>query len=92
MELKTIQSRIYEIRGLKAMLDFALSILYGVETKNLNLAVKRNIKRFPADFRFKLSKAEWKSLRLQIETSNKRGGTRYQPHAFTEQGVFSSLW
>jgi len=69
------------------MLDFHLAILYGVETKSLNLAVKRNIKRFPLDFMFRLTKLEWESLRLQIETSNKRGGTRYLPHAFTEQGV-----
>lgn len=69
------------------MLDFDLADLYEVQTKNLNLAVKRNIKRFPLDFMFQLSKSEWERLRLQIETSNGRGGTRYLPYAFTEQGV-----
>ena len=86
MELTHIQSRIFEIRGQKVMLDFDLAELYQVETKNLNLSVKRNIKRFPSDFMFQLSKDEWNSLRLQIETS-KRGGRRYLPYAFTEQGV-----
>ena len=69
------------------MLDFDLAEMYGVETKNLNLAVKRNLKRFPTDFMFQLSKSEWEILRLQIETSKGRGGTRYLPFAFTEQGV-----
>ena len=87
MQLEIIQSKIYEIRGQKVMLDFDLAELYEVATKNLNLSVKRNIKRFPADFMFQLSPSEWESLRLQIETSKKRGGTRYLPHAFTEQGV-----
>jgi len=69
------------------MLDFDLAELYEVETKNLNLAVKRNIKRFPEDFMFELSKKEWDSLRLHIETSKGRGGKRYLPKAFTEQGL-----
>ncbi|BBE19696.1 conserved domain protein [Aquipluma nitroreducens] len=69
------------------MLDSDLAELYNVETKNLNLAVKRNIKRFPSDFMFQLAKSEWDILRLQIETSKGRGGTRYLPYAFTEQGV-----
>jgi hypothetical protein len=64
-----------------------LAELYSVETKNLNLAVKRNIKRFPPDFMFQLIKPEWDVLRLQFETSKGRGGTRYLPYAFTEQGV-----
>lgn len=68
------------------MLDFDLAGMYGVETKNLNLAVKRNMKRFPNDFMFRLSPDEWGALRLQIETS-KQGGRRYMPYAFTEQGV-----
>jgi len=63
-----------------------LAELYIVETKNLNLSVKRNLKRFPTDFMFQLSSEEWNGLRLQIETS-KRGGRRYLPYAFTEQGV-----
>ncbi len=87
MEVLSIQSRIYEIRGHKVMLDFDLADLYNVETKNLNLAVKRNPKRFPSDFMFRLSEEEWSKLRLQIATSNQRGGTRYLPYAFTEQGV-----
>jgi hypothetical protein len=81
-----IQSVIYEIRGKKVMLDFDLAAMYQVETRNLNLSVKRNIKRFPPDFMFQLTNEEWKGLRLQIETS-KRGGRRYLPYAFSEQGV-----
>lgn len=86
MELSVIQSKIYEIRGQRVMLDTDLAELYQVETKSLNLSVKRNLKRFPPDFMFQLTKDEWDSLRLQIETS-KRGGRRYLPYAFTEQGV-----
>ena len=86
MNTQLIQNKIYEIRGQKVMLDFDLAEMYQVETKNLNLSVKRNIKRFPSDFMFQLSSDEWDSLRLQIETS-KRGGRRYLPYAFTEQGV-----
>jgi phage regulator Rha-like protein len=99
--IKSIQNRIYEIRGERVMLDRDLAALYETETKALNLAVKRNIKRFPVDFMFQLTKEEYEALRFQIETSNKfdnplrlqneaskgRGGTRYLPYAFTEQGV-----
>jgi len=81
-----IVSKIYIIRNRKVMLDRDLAILYGVPTKSLNLAVKRNIKRFPEDFMFQLTKEEFKNLRLQIETSS-WGGTRYEPLVFTEQGV-----
>lgn len=87
MQLEKIQTKIYEIRGQKVMFDFDLAELYEVETKNLNLAVKRNLRRFPLDFMFQLNKSEWEGLRLQIETSKGRGGTRYLPYAFTEQGV-----
>ena len=87
MQLQVIQTKIYEVRGQKVILDFDLAELYEVQTKNLNLAVKRNLKRFPVDFMFQLTKTEWESLRLQIETSNTRGGTRYLPYAFAEQGV-----
>jgi hypothetical protein len=87
MQIEIIRTKIYEIRGQKVMLDFDLAELYEVETKNLNLAVKRNLKRFPNDFMFQLNDSEWKSLRLQIETSKGRGGTRYLPYAFTEQGL-----
>ncbi len=85
--IQNIQNRIYEIRGERVMLDKDLAALYGVETKALNLAVKRNIKRFPKDFLFQLKKKEFENLRFQIETSNNRGGSRYLPYAFTEQGV-----
>lgn len=97
--IQTIQNRIYEIRGERVMLDFDLAQLYDVETKVLNQAVKRNIKRFPGDFMFQLTKGEFEilrsqtvtlkacdSLRSQSVTSN-RGGVRYLPYAFTEQGV-----
>jgi hypothetical protein len=81
-----IQNKIHEIRGKNVMLDFDLAAMYEVETKNLNLSVKRNLRRFPADFMFQLTPEEWDSLRLQNETS-KRGGRRYLPYAFTEQGI-----
>lgn len=69
------------------MLDFDLASLYGTETKVLKQAVRRNLRRFPSDFMFELTPEEFDSLRSQIVTSNKRGGTRYMPFAFTEQGV-----
>lgn len=69
------------------MLDRDLASLYEVETKVLNLSVKRNIKRFPKDFMFQLTKLEFDNLRFQFETSKGSGGTRYLPYAFTEQGV-----
>lgn len=70
------------------ILDRDLAELYGVETKVSNQAVKRNMERFPSDFMFQLTENEWEYLRSQIVTSNKsRGGRRYLPHAFTEQGV-----
>ncbi len=86
-ELQVIQSKIYEIRGRKVMLDRDLAELYQVETKVLNQAVKRNIKRFPHDFMFQLSSEEWELLKSQFVTSNTRGGIRYMPFAFTEQGL-----
>jgi hypothetical protein len=84
--IEVIAPRIYFIRGEKVMLDSALSALYKVPTKTLNLAVKRNRERFPEDFMFQLTAEEAKALRFQNETS-KRGGRRYLPYAFTEQGV-----
>jgi len=69
------------------MLDFDLAVLYGVETKALNRAVRRNIERFPEDFMFQLSKEELNLLRCQFGTSKGRGGRRYLPYAVTEQGV-----
>lgn len=85
-ELQPIQSKIYEIRGLRVMLDRDLAELYQVETKALNQAVKRNIKRFPPDFMFQLTSQEFANLKSQIVTSS-WGGTRKMPYAFTEQGV-----
>jgi hypothetical protein len=83
-----IEKAIYLIRGEKVMLDRDLALLYGVETKILNRAVKRNLKRFPLDFMFQLAEDEADALRCQIGTSNKgRGGRRYLPYVFTEQGV-----
>lgn len=89
-ELSVIENKIYEIRGQKVMLDFDLAEMYDVETKYLKRIVRRNMIRFPEDFLFQLSNEEFNSLtinlRCQIGTSNK-GGLRYAPFAFTEQGV-----
>jgi hypothetical protein len=68
MNIRSIQNRIYQIRGERVMLDRDLAALYEIETKALNLAVKRNIKRFPKDFMFQLTKEEFEDLRFQIET------------------------
>lgn len=86
MELEIIQSKIYEVRGVRVMLDKDLAELYQVTTGNLNKAVKRNIKRFPPDFMFQLTKEEWDNLIFQNGTSS-WGGTRKLPFAFTEQGL-----
>ena len=82
-----IESRIHLIRKTKVMLDADLSQLYGVATKSLNLAVTRNRDRFPEDFMFRLNAQEFGSLRVQIETSKGRGGRRYLPYAFTQEGI-----
>ena len=100
--IRSIQNRIYELRGERVMLDFDLAALYEVETKVLNQAVKRNITRFPEDFMFRLTLPEWEELRSQIVTTptvitpmrsqivtasqNKRN-TSTLAYAFTEQGV-----
>jgi len=81
-----IEKKIYLIRGTNVMLDKDLAELYGVETRVLIQAVKRNIERFPEDFMFQLTKEEFENLRSQIVTSS-WGGRRYLPYAFTEQGV-----
>jgi len=87
-KLAKIQKLIYEIRGKKVMFDSDLADLYGVELRTLNQAVKRNTGRFPSDFMFQLTDKEWDSLRSQIVISkNNRGGRRYAPYVFTEQGV-----
>ncbi len=85
--LQLIENKIYEVRGVKVMLDFDLAEMYGMETKVLKQSVRRNIQRFPSDFMFTLDAQEFERLRSQFVTSNKRGGTRYLPFAFTEQGV-----
>jgi hypothetical protein len=85
-EIIMIQNLIYEIRGQKVMLDFDLARLYQVETKVLNQAVKRNIKRFPDDFMFQLTVDEAKQMRSQIVTTSRRPISAV-PFAFTEQGV-----
>lgn len=86
MEITQIHSKIYEIRGQSVMIDRDLSDLYGVSTKVLNQAVKRNITRFPSDFMFQLTNEEALHLKSQFVTSS-WGGARYLPYAFTENGV-----
>ncbi len=83
-----VMNKIYVIRNQKVMLDRDLGELYGVETKRLKESVKRNLSRFPEDFMFELTEIEFETLRSQFATSKTgRGGTRYTPMAFTEQGV-----
>jgi hypothetical protein len=83
-----ITQSILVFRGHKVLLDENLAVLYGVATKVLLQAVKRNIGRFPEDFMFQLTASEWAALRSQFVTSNpQRGGRRYTPYVFTEQGV-----
>lgn len=87
-KLLHIQERIYDIRGQKVMIDRDLSELYGVETRALNQAVKRNIERFPSDFMFQLSREEFEKWRSQIVMSiSIKMGLRRAPYAFTELGV-----
>jgi hypothetical protein len=81
-----VMNKIYLIREQKVMLDRDLAELYGVETKVLNQSVKRNAGRFPADFMFQLTRAEFENLKSQFVTSS-WGGIRKLPYAFTEQGV-----
>lgn len=100
--IQSIQNRIYEIRGERVMLDFDLATLYGVETRALNQAVKRNIERFPEDFMFQLTRPEWAKISSEVahyqhvDTSSsqivmidlpKNRKEKYLPYAFTEQGV-----
>ena len=88
-----LKAMIYTIRGVQVMLDSDLALLYNVETKVFNQAVKRNVERFPENFRFQLTENEYVNLRSQFVTSNGdttpagRGGRRYLPYVFTEQGV-----
>ena len=85
--VESITDKIFEIRGYKVMLDSELAKLYGVATGQLKRAVRRNKDRFPHDFMFQLTPEEFKILRCQFGISKGRGGTRYMPFAFTEQGV-----
>ncbi len=87
--VENIENLIYLIRGQKVMLDQDLADLYEVTTSNLNKAVKRNPDRFPEDFMFQLTKDEFENLKFQIGISknSSRGGRRYRPYVFTEQGV-----
>jgi hypothetical protein len=86
--VECIEKAIFLIRGHKVMLDVDLAELYGVATKRLNEQVRRNISRFPADFMFQLDEQEASALRSQFATSKEgRGGRRYLPYVFTEQGV-----
>lgn len=87
-ELELIRSKIYEIRGQKVMLDRDLAEMYGVETRALNQAVKRNVDRFPEDFMFRLTDEEVEIWKSQIVMSNSvKMGMRRNPYAFTELGV-----
>src|SRR2546422_1984513 len=82
-----VEQRIFLIRSQNVMLDFDLAELYGVETRSLKQAVRRNLDRFPEDFMFKLTDEEVSILRSQSVISSLHGGARYLPMAFTEQGV-----
>lgn len=84
--IEKIENKIYTLRSTKIMLDQDLAELYGVETGQLNRAIKRNIDRFPDDFMFQLTKQEFENLRCQFGISS-WGGRRYPPYAFTENGV-----
>jgi len=88
MDLEHIQRKIHEIRGVKIILDFDLAFMYEVETRVLNQAVRRNMKRFPSDFMFQLTKVEWESMSSQfVMTSRAKRPKSSLPYAFTEQGV-----
>ena len=84
--IEKIENKIFQIRGKRVMLDSDLAVLYGVKTKRLNEQVTRNKKRFPEDFMFQLTEEEAISLRSHFATS-KRGGRRYLPYVFTQEGV-----
>ena len=86
LSTEVIQNKIYLIRGHKVMLDRDLAELYGAETRRLNEQVKRNLKRFPSDFMFQLTRNEYDNLRSQFATSS-WGGRRYLPYVFTDYGV-----
>ena len=85
---KNIEECIYDIRGQQVMLDSDIASFFGIETKNLNKQMKRNIARFPEDFCFQLNSSEFKNLRFQNATT-KRGGRRYLPYVYTEHGIIA---
>jgi len=90
MDISILQAKIHEVRGHKVILDFDLALLYKVETRVLNQAVKRNSQRFPQDFMFQLTENEYDSLRSQIVTLKENGRgkhKKYMPFAFSEQGI-----
>jgi len=87
MPMERIEECIYSMRGQRVMLDADLATVYGVETRALIQAMKRNARRFPPDFIFQLTDAEWEALRSQIVISKGKGGRRYRPYAFTEHGA-----
>ena len=90
MSLTVIQNKIYEINGIKIMLDYDLAELYEVETRVLNQSIKRNIESFPEDFMFRLTKEEWEEIsssQIVMMDSPKNRTGKYLPHAFTEHGV-----
>ena len=82
-----IQNRIYDVRGLKVMFDFDLALLYKIETRVLNQAVKRNLSRFPEDFMFQLTSFEWEQMSSQIVTTSFKRPKTATPYVFTEHGV-----
>jgi len=85
--VERVEQKILLIRGEKVLLDNDLAELYGVETKAMNRAVKRNKDRFPDDFAFQLNEQEYEALRCHFGTSKGKGGRRYLPYVFTEQGI-----
>src|SRR5258706_231807 len=85
--MQDVQARIYRIRGQQVMLDADLAELYGVETKQLKRAVRRNIERFPFDFMFRLSRLENNTLRYQFGTLKRGQHAKYLPYVFTQEGV-----
>ena len=87
ISVETIQEKILFIRGVKVLLDSDLAQMYGVETKQLKRAVRRNSRRFPQDFMLELTKEEYDSLRSQFGTLKRGEHSKYLPMAFTEQGV-----
>ena len=87
LKIQAIAGAIHFIRGQKVLLDSDLAAIYGVTTAQLNQALRRNRERFPADFAFKVSPVEFKTLRSQLVISKGRGGRRYLPWVFTEHGA-----